>query len=172
MAIGGALLATSVLALCAISRSCVGTVARVFFVLATLLAMAALVLLAVVTPLIASNNRPDIVEDLVRDSWERTASSSEAGVVAEACAVQSEFGCAAFVAGVCVDCPTAPPLTAGRVRPPPHAQAVGTTATGISPPAPAAAAVATAAASAAATWAAAAAAAADGDGCCEVEVVR
>ncbi|OSX69737.1 hypothetical protein BU14_1226s0001 [Porphyra umbilicalis] len=105
MVIGGALLVTAVFALCAVSRSCVGTVARVLFVLATLLATAALVLLAVVTLLIASDRRPDAVQDFVRDSWERTVTSGEVDVVSEACEVQTEFGCVGFVAGDCVDCP-------------------------------------------------------------------
>jgi len=105
MAIGGALLVTAVFALCAVSRSCVGTVARVLFVLATLLATAALVLLAVVTLLIASDRRPEAVEEFVRDSWERTVTSDEADSVGKACAVQSDFGCVGFAAGDCVDCP-------------------------------------------------------------------
>lgn len=104
MVVGGALLATSIFALCAVSRSCIGTVARVLFVLATLIVTAGLVLLAVATLLIASNNRPGAVEDIVRDSWERTVSSSDAGVVAEACTIQRDFGCAGFDARDCDGC--------------------------------------------------------------------
>lgn len=104
MIIGGVLLATSIFALCAVSRSCLGTVARVLFVLATLVVTAGLVLVAVVTLLIASNNRPGVVEDIVRDSWERTVTSSDAGVVAEACAIQRNFGCAGFDSGDCNEC--------------------------------------------------------------------
>lgn len=104
MIVGGALLATSVFALCAVSRSCIGTVARVVFVLATLVVTAGLVLLAVVTLLIASDNRPGAVEDIVRDSWERTVSSSDQGVVAEACTIQRDFGCSGFADGDCAGC--------------------------------------------------------------------
>lgn len=104
MIVGGALLATSVFALCAVSRSCIGTVFRVMFVLATLVVTAGLVLIAVATLLIASNNRPGAVEDIVRDSWERTVSSDDRGVVNEACTIQRDFECAGFAAGDCDGC--------------------------------------------------------------------
>ncbi|GAB0492346.1 hypothetical protein MMPV_003608 [Pyropia vietnamensis] len=104
MIVGGVLLATSFFALCAVSRSCLGTFTRVLFVLATLVVTIGLALVAVVTLLIASNNRPDVVEDIVRDSWERTVSSSDASVVAEACTIQRDFGCAGFESGDCNGC--------------------------------------------------------------------
>jgi len=104
MIIGGALLATSVCALCAVSRSCIGTVFRVMFVLATLVVAAALVLLAVVTLLIASNNRPGAVETIIRDSWERTVTSGDPNTVAHACDIQANFGCTGFDDGDCDSC--------------------------------------------------------------------
>lgn len=102
--IGSVLLATAVFALCAVSRSCVGRVARVLFVLATLVVAAALVLLATATLLIASESRPDKVEELVRESWARTVTSEDADIVGHACAIQAEYGCSGFDAGDCGEC--------------------------------------------------------------------
>eukprot|EP00168_Porphyra_purpurea_P018055 TRINITY_DN655_c0_g1_i12.p1 TRINITY_DN655_c0_g1~~TRINITY_DN655_c0_g1_i12.p1 ORF type:complete len:197 (+),score=76.10 TRINITY_DN655_c0_g1_i12:68-592(+) len=104
MVIGGALLATSICALCAVSRSCIGTIFRVMFVLATLVVAAALVLVAVVTLLIASDNRPDAVETITRDSWERTVTSGDADTVTQACNIQADFGCTGFDDGDCDAC--------------------------------------------------------------------
>ncbi|GAB0493109.1 hypothetical protein MMPV_010130 [Pyropia vietnamensis] len=102
--IGGVLLATAVFALCAVSRSCVGRVARVLFVMATLVVAAALVLLATATLLIASESRPDKVKELVRESWVRTVTSNETEIVGHACALQSEYECSGFDAGDCANC--------------------------------------------------------------------
>lgn len=102
--IGGVLLATAVFALCAVSRSCVGRLARVLFVLATLVVAAALVLLATATLLIASDARPAKVEELVRESWTRTVTANDTAIVGHACALQAEYGCSGFDDGDCADC--------------------------------------------------------------------
>jgi len=104
--IGAVLVAASVFALCAISRSCLGSVARVLFILTTLVVAAALTLMAVATLLIASDGRPAKVEELIRHSWERTVTADDADVVARACAVQAEYECLGFDAGDCDACPT------------------------------------------------------------------
>lgn len=100
--IGGFLIVTALFGLFALAKNCVGVTFRVIYVVLSLIIMAALVFICVVSILVLKEDDSSEVRDVLSEAWARTAKDPDSRDAI--CRIEADFKCRGFEDNECFGC--------------------------------------------------------------------